>query len=171
VLLKPIEARLEPDRTLLFEPDEYLATVPWEVLIDGSGRYLAQQFSSVVTPGFYWLTRHQSKVVINSESSALIVSVPSPLEVGMVPLSDADDEARAVMRAFSSGSWLQGRNATLTAILRELPAKSVFHFAGHGIALPQRTGLVLAELDPDTQHLRLLAPENLTSQTTANHHR
>ena len=71
----------------------------------------------------------------------MIVSVPVVEGEGLAPLADVDDEAQAVSQVFVASRWLHGSTATLARIRSELPGKSLFHFAGHAIASPQRTGL------------------------------
>ena len=50
------------------------------------------------------------------------------------PLPEADAEARAVGASFRSSTVLTGRQATLRAVLRELPEAEILHFAGHALA-------------------------------------
>jgi CHAT domain-containing protein len=168
LLIAPIEERLVPGRTIVFEPDDFLAGIPWAALVDSRGHYLAERFAVVEAPGLYRTMHLRATVAITSGTPTLVVSVPTAAEEGLVPLSDAENEAQAVAERFSSPRLLQGGNATLSAIRRELHGKAVFHFAGHAIASPQRIGLVLAELDPGTQHSRLLTAESLGPRETDN---
>ncbi len=101
---------------------------------------------------------------ITQETPALIVSVPSA--DGFTPLADARNEAQAVASNFSSPRWLQDRNATLSAIRRDIRGTGVFHFAGHAVASPLRSGLVLAELDPDFQRSQLVSAESFAAKET-----
>jgi CHAT domain-containing protein/tetratricopeptide (TPR) repeat protein len=167
LLIAPVEERLVPGRTVVFEPDDFLATIPWEALVDPSAHYLAERFTVVVAPGLYRVMHLRPAAAITEEAPALIVSVPAAPAEGLTPLADADGEARAVADGFHSANWLQGSNATLAAIRREIRGAAVFHFAGHAVASPQRSGLVLAEVDPATQRSRLVAAESLTSAETA----
>jgi len=79
----------------------------------------------------------------------------------LTPLIDAETEAQTAVRRFSSARWLQGSNATLSAIRREIRGVVLFHFAGHAVSSSLRNGLVLAELDPNTRHSRLVGAESL----------
>jgi CHAT domain-containing protein/tetratricopeptide (TPR) repeat protein len=167
LLIAPVEERLVPGRTVVFEPDDFLATIPWEALVDPSAHYLAERFTVVVAPGLYRMMHLRSAAAITGGSPALIVSVPAAPAEGLIPLADADGEALEVADRFHSAHWLQGSNATLAAIRREIRGAAVFHFAGHAIASPQRSGLVLAELDPATHRSRLVAAESLTSGEAA----
>jgi CHAT domain-containing protein/tetratricopeptide (TPR) repeat protein len=166
VLIAPIQDRLKPGRTLVFEPDDFLATIPWEALVDSDSRYVAQRVAVVVTPGLYRAMHLRPATAITGDSPALIVSVPAPAEEGLTPLTDAQNEAQTVAERFSSSRWLHGGNATLSAIRREIRGASVFHFAGHAVASPLRTGLLLSDLDPNTKLSRLVGGESLASTET-----
>jgi CHAT domain-containing protein len=74
-------------------------------------------------------------------------STASSSAAGLIPLPDVADEADAVAHAFHSARVLKGREATLGAVRNELPGAAVFHFAGHSLATPDRTGLMLAGAD------------------------
>jgi CHAT domain-containing protein/tetratricopeptide (TPR) repeat protein len=164
LLLKPLEERLDQTRTLHFEPDEPLYGIPWEVLVDQKGQYLAANFSTTVTPGLYRFTRLRASYAVTPESPALVVSVPIAPDERLQPLMDADAEGGAVTSMFSAGRWLRGSDATISRIKKELRGKAVFHFAGHAVASVQHSGLVLAEMDPKTSTIRLVNGENISMQ-------
>jgi CHAT domain-containing protein/tetratricopeptide (TPR) repeat protein len=166
LLIGPIEDRLAVGRTLMVEPVDFLISIPWEALVDRRGHYLIERTSVVVMPGLYRETRLRPSAAITSESSVLVVSIPVTREDGLAPLADAENEAREVSQRFMSARWLQGDNAGLAAIRRELRGKEVFHFAGHALASPQGTGLVLSEVDPATRRSRLFAANSLASTET-----
>jgi CHAT domain-containing protein len=160
LLIKPIEAGLDPQRTLLFEPDDFLFAVPWDALVDEGGHYLGQRFTTAITPGVYRTMHLRATTVIASGSAALVVSVP--VAPGLTPLGDAENEAQSVAAVFSGARLLQGSEATLSAIRTALRGKAVFHFAGHAVASSQRNGLVLAESDPATNSLRLIGEHSVS---------
>ena len=103
---------------------------------------------------------------ITKDAQALIVSVSAAKEESLTPLVDAGIEAQTVANGFQSARWLQGTNATLSAIRKEIRGSAVFHFAGHAISSPQRSGLVLAETDSDTHLSRLVGAESLSARET-----
>jgi CHAT domain-containing protein/tetratricopeptide (TPR) repeat protein len=166
LLIAPVENRLVLGRTIVFEPDDVLAAVPWDALVDRGAHYLAERATIVVAPGLYRAMHLRLASPITEASPALVVSVPVAAEEGFSPLADAEKEAQTVAERFPSSRWLQGTDATLPAIRRELRGARVFHFAGHAIASPQRSGLVLAELDPGTQHSRVIGARSLQSGET-----
>jgi len=168
LLIAPIESRLASGRTLLIEPDEFLAKVPFDALVDANGHYLVERTSLVISPGLYMQMSLRPAAAITSQAHALVVSVPTAPEEGLAPLSDAEDEAREVAGRFSSADWLQGSKATLSAIQSEIRVATVFHFAGHAVSSPSRNGLVLAERDPNTQRARLVDAESIVSKPLLN---
>jgi CHAT domain-containing protein len=166
LLIGPVEDRLASGRTIVFEPDDFLDGIPWEALVDPSAHYLMERSTVFVSPALY-RTRHlRPTSSITKDVQALIVSVPAAKEEGLTPLVDADIEAQTVANGFQSAHWLQGTNATLSAIRNGIRGSVVFHFAGHAISSPQRSGLVLAETDRDTHVSRLVGAESLSARET-----
>jgi CHAT domain-containing protein/tetratricopeptide (TPR) repeat protein len=162
LLVAPIEDRIGGGRVLLFEPDDVLANIPFDALIDSGGNYLVQKSAVATFPGLYLALQLRPAMRITAESSALVVSVPSPAEDGWTPLAEADNEAKAVVESLPYARWLRGGEASLSAIRQSMRHVSLFHFAGHAVATPERDGLALAERDPSTQHARLLNAGSLS---------
>ena len=162
LLIKPVEGQIMAGRTLIIEPDDFLAPIAWEALLDAKDRYLVERSAIVLSPGLYRMLNLRTGPPITSDTQVLIVSVPRVAEVNSIPLTDVDTEAQAVARSFRATSWLQGTNATLSAIQREMQGKAIFHFAGHAVASAQRTGLLLDEIDPKSQEARVLNSESLS---------
>jgi CHAT domain-containing protein len=167
VLIAPVEGRIESGRVLVFEPDEILAGVPFEALLDRNNNYLAQRNAVVISPGLYQVSQLRPVKALTSESPALVMSVPSPAEEGWTPLADAELEAETVAGSFRSARWLKGSDASLLAIRQNLPGVSVFHFAGHAVSSPERDGLVLVDRDPHTRRAHLLNAQSLHGGDTA----
>ena len=151
LLIRPVQERLQPTRTLLIEPDESMYVIPWEVLLNETGHYLAEQFSIALTPGLYRTTRLHPSHPIDAALPALIVSVPVVPDERLPRLVDADSEAEAITGMFPRSIWLRGPDASISAIRSELKGKAVFHFSGHADVSIQRNGLLLANTDPATK--------------------
>jgi CHAT domain-containing protein/tetratricopeptide (TPR) repeat protein len=164
MLIAPVKDRLTPGRALVFEPDDVLANIPPEALLDSSGHYLIERFSTVISPGLYQAMHLRPAAEITGASPALIVSVPRVENPDFPPLEDAENEARSVAGTFSAASWLQGESATLSAIRQEIRDTGVFHFAGHAISSSSRNGLVLGEIDPRTKYPRLIDAASFRKQ-------
>jgi CHAT domain-containing protein/tetratricopeptide (TPR) repeat protein len=166
LLVAPVDAHLVGSRTIVFEPDDALAAIPWEALVDSRSHYLAERGPIVVGPSLYRMMHLRRTTQINPNTKALIVSVSAP-EGGLTPLPDAEYEAESVGAAFRAASRLRGKDATLAAIRREIRDADVFHFAGHAVASPERSGLILAELDPKSNRSRLIDASSFGSIETS----
>jgi CHAT domain-containing protein/tetratricopeptide (TPR) repeat protein len=166
LLIGPVEERLASGRTIIFEADDFLGDIPWEALVDPSAHYLLERSPIVLEPALYRTMHLRPTSAITKDAQALIVSVSAAKEEGLAPLVDVDIEAQTVANGFQSARWLQGTNATLAAIRKDIRGSTVFHFAGHAISSPQRSGLVLAETDSDTHLSRLVGAESLSRRET-----
>ena len=156
LLVTPIEGNLLPGSSLLVELDGSLADLPFDALLSAKGSYLNEEFPIAVSPGLYFQVRQVTQPGISSASKALVVGVATSSSESagkLASLSDAEDEAQSVASGFHSSTVLAGRRATLQGVLEKLPSAAVFHFAGHGIASSDESGLVLAD--------RLLTSEDL----------
>jgi CHAT domain-containing protein len=120
-----------------------------------------------ISPGLYRAMQLRPAEAITSESSVLVVSVPSPAENGWVPLADTESEAQTVAANFHSARWLRGSGATLNVIRQQIRGVSLFHFAGHAVASPERNGLLLDERDSRTQRARLISADSLPTRDTS----
>jgi CHAT domain-containing protein/tetratricopeptide (TPR) repeat protein len=167
LLIAPVETHFTSGRTIFFEPDEFLKAVPWDALIDRSGRYFTEKFATAVSPGLYTSMRLRPSVPISAETPALIVSVPVVSEEDLAPLKDVDAEAQDVAAEFSSARQLDGDSATLSSIFQQLKGmrdNGIFHFAGHAVTSVTRSGLVLKEQDPRTKKARLINADTFTAK-------
>jgi CHAT domain-containing protein/tetratricopeptide (TPR) repeat protein len=168
LLITPIQSRLMPDRTLVFELDDVLSAVPMDALVDHEGRYLAQQTTVVVAPSVYQTLHLHAALPIGPQTAALVVSVPTSQDEDLPPLADAESEAQVVANSFHSTHWLKGSLATVAAIRHELGHSLVFHFSGHAVSSPEMTGLLLAERDAHTQRSRVLNAHTLDAEAVRN---
>jgi len=164
ILITPVADRLEADRGLIVEADGALAQVPFEALVDSALHYLGEQRTVVSSLGLYYAVSLRPLRPITPSDVGLVVAVPSPK--GFTPLPDLQTETDLVARRFSRPVMLTKNNATLEAVRRALPSAAVFYFAGHAEAKPDRTGLLMADIDPQSGDPRLLTaallrPESL----------
>ncbi len=163
LLITPLEGDMQQDRALAFELDATLSAIPMEALVDKTGHYLIEKTVLTITPGLYQSLHLRSESAVTAASRALVVSVPVTADEGFPPLLDAESEAESVASSFNSAKWLKGSSATLSEVRRDLTKSAVFHFAGHAVALPERSGLLLAEHDPQTQRAVFIGADSLTT--------
>jgi CHAT domain-containing protein/tetratricopeptide (TPR) repeat protein len=143
-LIAPVEGHFAPGRTLVIEAEGWLARVPFEALLDANDRYLIERVSMVHSLGQDSQARLHNDTGISGDLAALVVgSTASSAGDGLIPLPDVAAEVDAVARGFHSAHVLKGGEATLNAVRSELPGAAVFHFTGHSVAAPQRSGLLL----------------------------
>jgi len=163
-LIAPVEQHLAPGRTLVIEADGWLARVPFESLLDSNDHYLIERAPVVHSLGQDSQARLRKETGISADLPALVVgSTASSAADGLIPLPDVAAEADAVASGFHAAHLLKGGDATLRAVRNELSRATVFHFAGHSLATPQRTGLLLGTGDGKANTL-LLMDANLVRQ-------
>jgi CHAT domain-containing protein/tetratricopeptide (TPR) repeat protein len=167
LLITPIESRLLPKRTLVFELDDALSQIPMEALVDHYGQYLVQRATVLAAPSLYQTLRLHPAIPLSAQTATLVVSVPVAAGEDLPPLSDAEPEAQMVVDSFHSTHWLKGPAATLAALRTELPKALIFHFAGHAVALPEMSGLLLGVRDAHTQHSQLLNADSIGPETVS----
>jgi CHAT domain-containing protein/cytochrome c-type biogenesis protein CcmH/NrfG len=161
LLIGPFEHEIEKDRVLAFELDRTLSVIPMDALLDASNHYLVEKSVLLNTPGLYQSLILRTGTAISRDSRALVVSVPVAADEGLAPLVDAERETEGVASSFSSSKRLSGSAATLSIIRLNLANSAIFHFAGHAVALPERSGLLLAQVDPETQRAAYVGAETL----------
>jgi CHAT domain-containing protein/tetratricopeptide (TPR) repeat protein len=147
-LIAPVQAFLAPGRTLVIEADGWLGRLPFEALLDTDNHYLIEDSPIVHSPGLYSQMRLRNGKGISPDLAALVVgsATSSPVD-GLVPLPDVASEADSVASGFDTARVLKGASATLSAVEAELPRAQVFHFAGHSLSTPGKTGLMLEDGD------------------------
>jgi CHAT domain-containing protein/tetratricopeptide (TPR) repeat protein len=169
-LIAPAEQHLAPGRTLVIEAEGWLARVPFEALLNSNDHYLIERAPIVHSLGQDSQARLRNDTGISVDLPALVVgSTASSAADGLISLPDVAAEADAVASGFHSAHVLKGGKATLRAVRNELPGAAVFHFAGHSLAAPVRTGLLLEGTDGrangphlmDANVVRQLHPQSL----------
>ena len=156
-LIASVEQHFAPGRTLVIEAQGWLADVPFEALVDANDHYLIERAPIVHSLGQDSQERLRSDTGISAELPALVVgSTASSSADGLIPLPDVAAEADTVASGFRSAHELKGAEATLSGVRIALPAASVFHFAGHSLATPERTGLMLASGNGQPDKLSLM---------------
>jgi CHAT domain-containing protein len=143
ILISPIASQLQDHHTLVVETDEILAGVPFQVLMDATGRYLVDSNSIVYLPGLHYVVRNSyGSQAVTPRSRAVVVE--SEVEGSHPALDDAAIEAHAVAAHFRGAHVLKGARLSLTQMRKELHQADVFHFAGHTLSTPEGIGLLIS---------------------------
>jgi CHAT domain-containing protein len=148
ILVAPIEPYLSVDRTLLIELDDRISGLPFDALLDPQNRYFSDRYTAMSSLGIYYQPDAQQTAKIREDSPALVVAVPvprTPGDVSEAPLADAVSEGEIVARNFSNPRLLTESRATVSGVLSILPSTAIFHFAGHALSSPARSGLLLSD--------------------------
>ncbi|HEY6249202.1 MAG TPA: CHAT domain-containing protein, partial [Candidatus Angelobacter sp.] len=146
LLIAPIADHLSANRTLVIEPDDSAVEVPMAALIDSAGHYLGESYTIVLSPGLLYQRHLRDSKNLSVRERALVIGSPAQdrrMEV-LEPLDSAVEEARYVADKFRASTLLIGTQATLDRVQRELAYATIFHFAGHGLAVHDKNGLLLA---------------------------
>ena len=147
-LLAPIEQQISSGRVLVVEADDPLAGIPFDALMDGHGQYLSERGPIVSSLGIYYRRDGIASASVSPESTALVVAVPATDavdDVSVTPLANATSEGEMVARNFRSAQLLSAGEATARAVVSGLGSVAVFHFAGHALNSPSRSGLLVAD--------------------------
>jgi len=153
-LIEPLSEHLDRTRTLLFDGDAAVADIPMQALVDESGNYFGDIYSTGSLPSLRHFLRFRFPSRLTPHDSALIVSVSgsgSVVREGILPLSDSGDEAKTVAQRFVNAHLIQEKDAKSEAIEREIPRAVVFHYAGHTSTGTSGNGLLLTGLEPTSQ--------------------
>jgi CHAT domain-containing protein/tetratricopeptide (TPR) repeat protein len=145
ILIGPVADYLRPAQPLVIEADQSLWGVPFQVLQDERGEYLADRHPIIYSPGLRYLASLLPRVVrIDANVRALVVAnAAGGIDSGLRPLPDALSEAKDVAERFPQAKLLIEEEASLESVQRELPRAEIFHFAGHAGLRRGRSGLLL----------------------------
>ena len=169
VLLTPFGEQLDVRRTVVFETDGIVTSVPFAALVDSGGKYISESYRITYLPALEYRRILRSTKAVTTQDDATVVGSPALAPDGgsYAALPDADREAQEIAKDFAHSIYLAGQEATVDAVLLALPHSDVFHFAGHSVAKPGHVGLLLAKrgssdnemLDPE--HLAKAQPNRL----------
>jgi CHAT domain-containing protein len=154
-LVAPVERNLSLG-TVIVEPDEQLASVPFEVLVGNDGRYFIESKSLTYLPSLFFVNRLRPGNL--SGEKALVVGISAvPQAYGEIlqPLPDAEEEAREVGRELGNARVLTGETAQPKNLLRWIDQSTIFHFAGHSVYENGKLKLLLNQAEGASPFLDL----------------
>lgn len=162
-LLQPLEPALRGKKTLCIVPDGPLWRIPFEALLDGKGRFLAESYTCFYAPSMSVLgemarqpgRRHAPTTLLAVGYSTVEGAAAAHLrgvlrDAPLEPIKEAVDEAwalRSLYGAAHSHVYI-GRAATKEKVLADMERSRVLHFATHAVfdeENPMYSEIVLAE--------------------------
>lgn len=149
-LLPQLPASLNPDASLLLEPDPMLQNLSWPVLPTRVGA-LGLQYPLAEVRSILAIAPNRDDgrpgSNIRNEGLALVVGASVAGE-GEPPLPEAIKEAGSVNVFLHSPDLLLGEQATATHVASAIGSATIFHFAGHALQTGNGTELLLAATSP-----------------------
>jgi len=124
-----------------------MQAIPFQALVGDDGKYLANRFIIVESPGQEYSNRLRGGIEISNQQQLLVVGNPllrNQNSEKSVPLPEAEAEAHEVAAQFRHSLLLSGKDATLQSVRHGLASAYVFHFAGHAVSGSGDPGLLLA---------------------------
>ena len=152
-LVQPIEPFIS-GHSVIVEPDEGLASLPFEALLGDDGHYLVEGASITYLPSLLFINHLRHEEV--STKKALIVGVsgvPEAYRRILFPLSDAQKEALEIGAILGSDRILTGDKAEAKSVLTLLGDATLFHFAGHSVYENGHLELLLNQTSNETATL------------------
>jgi CHAT domain-containing protein len=143
-------------RSLIFELDGALAGLPVQALVSRDGHYLGERFAVLVSAGRSGAAHRHFPA-----GGASVLAVVNPEITGasaarFPPLPDSLREAEAIRASFARSVVLEGRDASVDSLAREIPKADIIHFAGHGYSDSGYGGLLFAPKDVSSADYELL---------------
>lgn len=146
LIIEPIAPLLptDPEAQVIFIPQGSLLSVPFPALQDKTGNYLIQKHTILTAPSIQVLdSTHQLLSQKTSASNVLVVGNPTmpnnpdPLLIGQPPqplpqLPEAEKEAKAIAPLLNTEPLI-GKQATKTAVLKQMSNAKIIHLATHGL--------------------------------------
>jgi tetratricopeptide (TPR) repeat protein len=141
LLFSPIASMVAEGAHVVVEPDGELEQVPFEAMVDETGRYIGERHTFSTIAGVHYLEEANSRRGITRRSRAFVIGEAAAK--GWVALPDAEEEAHDIASFFENAKLSLGESPDAKMLARELAQADVFHFSGHAVAAPSGAGLVL----------------------------
>ena len=160
--IAPVESFVSEAETVVIEPDPLDSNLPFAALQNRRGQFLGLVFNLVQSSSVAEWTQLHQVAPVSTTDSALLVANPSVANQSageFASLPEAAAEAQSISAMFRNARLLVGQNANLHAVNASISSISVFHFAGHSVITPQRSGLLLSDSSRDpSKGLEILDP-------------
>jgi CHAT domain-containing protein/cytochrome c-type biogenesis protein CcmH/NrfG len=145
-LLEPFRETLEPNRLLVFEPDDALWSTPFSALIRPDGQYVSDVSAVSEFPGIYYRSLLRPNGPFERSDTAVAVSENRAMhfqEEDLPALPNVTTEVEAVAEQLPHTTLLRNEEASLPTLTKAIGQAEVFHFAGHAVQLPEGAALLL----------------------------
>ncbi len=158
LLIKPIAADLDSNKTICIVPDKALNFLPFAALVDGSGDYLIKSKRLVYAPSASVLVqclKRDQKLKREGPERMLAVGNPA-FDRALFPklgrLEDSEREAAQSGKLYSQSVVLTDVRATEARVVEEMKTSDVVHIASHTVVQSGSPWLAAMLLAPsDTQ--------------------
>jgi tetratricopeptide (TPR) repeat protein len=162
LLVEPVKPFLKGHPQVILEGDGALDRIPFDALVDSTGRYLAETFTFTYSPGLSYSGRYPTNYV-SSESRALIIADPTPRpEFNLLSLPDVEMEGQMIAGRFRYATTLVGDRANEATFKQKLRTAELVHFAGHSIVSVNGSALVLQKSKGGKNRIVLFSAEDFT---------
>jgi CHAT domain-containing protein len=164
-MVAPVQAAIANTSTVVIETDGPLWRVPFNVLVDATGKYFANSRNITFVPTVIPITdRRRTISTVSADDRVLLVQSPSA-DPATAPLSDIDAESEVIARQFAAAQVLDSDNLDSERLKQQLRIASVFHFAGHAMPRWDGAGLVIGRTPQPDEAPALLTASSVTSRT------
>ncbi len=138
-LLGPVAEQIRQGeiKTLYVSPDQFIANVPFDILLDkaGNGSMLIELTRITRIPSISFHRRMLFRMIANDEPPR-ILAIGNPIyPAGVSDLPFAEREAAVVSEIFDEAVLLTGAAATEARVKELVASYNVLHFATHGVLL------------------------------------
>lgn len=149
ILVAPFAPLLPEDGTVLIEPDDELAPIPFGALVDFQGRYLNSVHTIAISP-FSAVPAQSvsSRRPPDRRDQALLVENRFALASGQSEDSQSDKEIETVASFYPNNTTIRSETVMPSKFIGLLKHAAIFHYAGHSASSGNGSALVLQELNP-----------------------
>ena len=154
-LLAPASGALNGTDRWILSPDGALWDVPFQALMDGSGKHVLETHAIGYAPSLSVLRELREKPAAPGSPPVALLAVANPSVAGVAPIPEAEREANAIAALYGKGrTTLLGGDRARASLFRESAGGAgVIHIAAHAET----------ETNHPLESFLLLAPEKVAA--------
>jgi CHAT domain-containing protein len=150
ILIAPFGTLLPDDGSVLIEPDDEFAPIPFSALVDLQGRYLNVTHTIAISPFSTVSVRSiSSRRPPDRRDAALLVESRFALSGSQEEDAQSDKEIQTVSSFFPNNTTIRFETGEHSRFLGLLQNAAILHYAGHSASSGNGGALVLEERKPD----------------------